>query len=60
MHLLHSPFEQCVNMIADAGFKILRIAEPRPRTDVEETDLIHYDRCSRLPYFILYLAQKRI
>jgi SAM-dependent methyltransferase len=52
--------EQSVNMIADAGFRILRIAEPKPGSDVEEEDLLHYDRCSRVPYFIVYLAQKHI
>ena len=52
--------EQCVNMIADAGFKILRIAEPKPGRDVKKSDLVHYDRCSRVPYFIVYLAQKHV
>lgn len=52
--------EQCVDIIADAGFKILRIAEPKPRTDVKKSDLLHHDRCSRVPYFIIYLAQKRM
>ena len=52
--------EQCVNMLADAGFKILRIAEPKPGNDVEKGDPIHYDRCSRIPYFIIYLAQKHV
>jgi ubiquinone/menaquinone biosynthesis C-methylase UbiE len=51
---------QCVNMIADAGFEILRIAEPKPERDVEKADLLHYDRCSRVPYFIVYLAQKHV
>lgn len=50
--------EQCVDMIADAGFKILRIAEPKPGEDVKKSDPVHYDRCSRIPYFIIYLAQK--
>lgn len=50
--------EQCVNMIVDTGFKILRIAEPKPGTDVRKSDLMHYDRCSRISYFIVYLAQK--
>jgi ubiquinone/menaquinone biosynthesis C-methylase UbiE len=52
--------EQCVNMIADAGFKILRIAEPKVGRDVQKSDSLHYDRCSRVPYFIVYLAQKHI
>lgn len=52
--------EQCVNMIADAGFRILRIAEPKPRKDVKESDPEHYDKCSRIPYFIIYLAQKNM
>jgi len=52
--------EQCVNMIADAGFKILRIVEPKPGKDVKESDPVHYDRCSRIPYFIIYLAQKYV
>ncbi len=52
--------EQCVDMIADAGFKILRIAEPKPGTDVKKSDLVHYDRCLRVPYFIVYLAQKHM
>jgi ubiquinone/menaquinone biosynthesis C-methylase UbiE len=52
--------EQCVNMFAETGFKILRIAEPKPKRDVEKGDLLHYDRCSRVPYFIIYLAQKYI
>ena len=51
--------EQCVDMIADAGFKILRIVEPKPGEDVKKSDPVHYDRCSRIPYFIIYLAQKR-
>jgi ubiquinone/menaquinone biosynthesis C-methylase UbiE len=50
--------EQCTNMLADASFKILRIAEPKPRSDLMESDPTHYDRCSRIPYFIVYLAQK--
>ena len=50
--------EQCVNMIANAGFEVLRIVEPKPGEDVRKTDPIHYDRCSRIPYFIIYLAQK--
>jgi ubiquinone/menaquinone biosynthesis C-methylase UbiE len=52
--------EQCVNMFAETGFKILRIAEPKPGRDVKKGDLLHYDRCSRAPYFIIYLAQKYI
>jgi hypothetical protein len=47
-------------MFAETGFKILRIAEPKPGKDVEKGDLLHYDRCSRVPYFIIYLAQKYI
>ena len=50
--------EQCVDMIAAGGFKILRIVEPKPRKDVKEIDLLHYGRCSRIPYFIIYLAEK--
>ena len=50
--------EQCVDMIAHEGFKILRIAEPKPRKDVKESDPLHYGRCSRIPYFIIYLAEK--
>jgi ubiquinone/menaquinone biosynthesis C-methylase UbiE len=50
--------EQGVNMIADAGFKILRIVEPKPRKDLKKSDPVHYDKCSRIPYFIIYLAQK--
>ena len=52
--------EQCVNMIADAGFKILRIAEPKPGKDLEKSDPVHYDKCSRIPYFIIYLTQKHV
>jgi len=50
--------EQYVNMIADAGFKILRIVEPKPGKDLRKSDPAHYDKCSRIPYFIIYLAQK--
>lgn len=50
--------EQCVNMIADAGFKILRIVEPKPRKAVKNSDPLHYDRCSRVPFFIIYLAER--
>jgi len=52
--------EQSVNMIADAGFKILRIVEPKPGRDVKKSDPVHYDRCSRIPFFIIYLAQKHM
>lgn len=52
--------EQCVNMIADAGFKILRIVEPKPGKDLKKSDPVHYDKCSRIPYFIIYLAQKHM
>jgi ubiquinone/menaquinone biosynthesis C-methylase UbiE len=52
--------EQCTNMIADAGFKILRIAEPKPKKSLKKSDPVHYDRCSRIPYFIIYLAQKHM
>lgn len=52
--------EQCVNMIADAGFRILRIVEPKPGKDAKKSDPVHYDRCSRVPYFIIYLAQKHM
>jgi len=47
-------------MIADAGFKILRIAEPKPRKDLKKSDPAHYDKCSRIPYFIIYLAEKHM
>jgi ubiquinone/menaquinone biosynthesis C-methylase UbiE len=60
LRYLARTIEQSVNMIADAGFGILRIAEPKPGSNVEEDDLLHYDRCSRVPYFIVYLARKRI
>jgi len=50
--------EQYVNMIADAGFKILRIVEPKPGKDLKKIDPAHYDKCSRIPYFVIYLAQK--
>lgn len=50
--------EQCVNMIADAGFKILRILEPKPGKDVKKNDQAHYDICSRVPFFIIYLAER--
>jgi len=52
--------EQCVNMIADAGFKILRIAEPKPGKDLQKSDPARYDKCSRIPYFIIYLTQKHM
>jgi ubiquinone/menaquinone biosynthesis C-methylase UbiE len=52
--------EQCVDMIADAGFKILRIVEPKPGKAVRKSDPKHYDRCSRIPYFIIYLAEKHM
>jgi ubiquinone/menaquinone biosynthesis C-methylase UbiE len=52
--------EQCVNMIANAGFKILRIVEPKPRKDLKRSDPVHYDKCSRIPHFIIYLAQKHM
>jgi len=52
--------EQCISMIADAGFKILRIAEPKPRKDLKKSDPAHYDKCSRIPYFIIYLAEKHM
>ncbi|MCW4020633.1 MAG: methyltransferase domain-containing protein [Candidatus Bathyarchaeota archaeon] len=52
--------EQSVNMIADAGFRILRIVEPKPGEDVRKSDPVHYDKCSRIPYFIIYLAQKSL
>jgi len=45
-------------LIADAGFKILRIVEPKPAKDLKKSDPVHYDKCSRIPYFIIYLAQK--
>jgi ubiquinone/menaquinone biosynthesis C-methylase UbiE len=50
--------EQCVNMIADAGFKILKIVEPKPGEDLKKSDPWHYDKCSRIPCFIVYLTQK--
>jgi len=45
-------------MIADAGFKILWIVEPKPGEEVKKSNPVHCDRCSRMPYFIIYLAQK--
>jgi hypothetical protein len=45
-------------MIADAGFRILRIVEPKPGKDLKKSDPVPYDKCSRIPYFIVYLAQK--
>jgi ubiquinone/menaquinone biosynthesis C-methylase UbiE len=59
-HTRTKTFEQCVNMIADGGFKILRIVEPKPGKDVKKSDPVHYDRCSRVPYFVIYLAQKHM
>lgn len=50
--------EQCVNMLADAGFSILRIAEPEPVKSLKKHDPKGYDKYSRIPYFIIYLAQK--
>jgi ubiquinone/menaquinone biosynthesis C-methylase UbiE len=50
--------EQSVDLIADEGFKILRIVEPKPGKDVKKNDPLHYGRCSRIPYFIIYLAEK--
>jgi hypothetical protein len=47
-------------MIADAGFKILRIVEPKPGKAVRKSDPKHYARCSRIPYFIIYLAEKHM
>ena len=52
--------EQSVNIIADAGFKILRIIEPKPGKDVRKSDPVKGDRCSRIPFFIIYLAQKSL
>ena len=52
--------EQCVNLIADTGFKILRIAEPKPGKDLKKSDPAHCDKCSRIPYFIIYLTQKHM
>lgn len=51
--------EQCVNMITGAGFKILRIAEPTPRKDISKSDPVHFDRCLRVPFFIIYLAERQ-
>jgi ubiquinone/menaquinone biosynthesis C-methylase UbiE len=50
--------EQCVNMIVNGGFRILRIAEPKPGRDVKKSDQAHYNRCSRVPFFIIYLAER--
>jgi ubiquinone/menaquinone biosynthesis C-methylase UbiE len=52
--------EQCVNMIADADFKILRIVEPKPGKDLKKSDPVHYDKSSRIPHFIIYLTQKHM
>jgi ubiquinone/menaquinone biosynthesis C-methylase UbiE len=52
--------EQGVNMIADAGFRILRIVEPKPGKDLQKSDPVHYDKCSRIPSFIIYLTQKHM
>jgi hypothetical protein len=47
-------------MIADAGFRILRIVEPKPGKDLQKSDPRHYDKCSKIPYFIIYLKQKHM
>jgi ubiquinone/menaquinone biosynthesis C-methylase UbiE len=52
--------EQCVNMITDAGFKILRIVEPKPEKVLQKSDPRHYDKCSRIPCFIIYLTHKHM
>jgi len=52
--------EQSVNMIADAGFRILRIVEPKPGKDLKKSDPARYDKCSRIPSFIMYLTQKHM
>lgn len=52
--------EQCVSIIAKAGFKIRRIVEPKPGKELKKSDPVHYDKCSRIPYFIIYLAQKHM
>ena len=50
--------EQCVNVIADADFRILKIVEPKPGEDLRKGDPGHYDKCLRIPCFIIYLTQK--
>jgi hypothetical protein len=47
-------------MIADGGFEILRIVEPKLGEDLRKGDPVHYDKCSRIPCFIIYLTQKYV
>ncbi len=46
------------NLIANAGFIIRRMAEPRPTNDQVEEDP-NLDDCHRLPYFLVYDLARR-
>ncbi len=52
------PFGDISAAIANAGFLIERIVEPRPLEELKEIDLSTYQRLSKLPEFVIFKLKK--
>lgn len=52
------PLGAVLNPLAEAGFHLERIVEPKPTEEFKEADPKHYEELSRLPYFLCVRARK--
>jgi SAM-dependent methyltransferase len=60
MRYYRRPLSSLTEPLADAGFAIERIVEPRPSEALKEADPKGYEQLSRLPAFIFMRARKTI
>ncbi|WP_416042526.1 ThiF family adenylyltransferase [Bacillus subtilis] len=54
----HRTTETYFNSFSDAGFKIVSLLEPQPISRVSETHPILFEKCSRIPYFQVFVLKK--
>lgn len=52
------PFGDISAAIANAGFLIEKIVEPRPLEELRDIDLSTYQRLSKLPEFVIFKLLK--
>ncbi|MGG1416255.1 ThiF family adenylyltransferase [Bacillus amyloliquefaciens] len=54
----HRTTETYFNSFTDAGFKVVSLLEPQPLSTVSETHPILFEKCSRIPYFQVFVLKK--
>lgn len=59
VHLYHRPISKMIEDITASGFSIVKMIEPVPVEKMKEKDIKHYDALSRIPFFMIWVLQKK-